>query len=499
MDFLSSRTRVEGYPLAAGYIGMATMVIGLVILLPLAFLPAFPDEIDYALYFIGPGAASITIGYLLSLTIRGRNRQTLGRHQDSVIITATLAIAIFMSSVPFVLKGDYTFSQALFETTSGLTTTGLSIVDVEACPKLFLIFRSLLQFIGGTGFMLVIASLFTERNQLRLYLDGDHQDRIISNFTRYAPPILLIYSGFVVSGALLYIVSGMNWFDALNHAISAVTTGGFSTKAQSIGSYDSIPIEAVTMALMLLGSTSFLVHLLLLKGKVSAWIRHCETRTSLLLLALGVPLVSALLLANAATSLPQAFRLSIFQIVSAFTTTGLRTAPSLSSWPSATQLILIILMLIGGSAGSTAGGIKQARVVILFKATLRELRNRFNPRRVLRDSAIHRFGFEDTIISEDKARAESFVLIYLVIFLSGTFAYTLFGYTIQESAFEFASALGTVGLSTGITRIGAPAGVLWIGMGGMVIGRLEFYIAAMGLARIVKDGVGALRGRKYGS
>lgn len=499
MDFHSSRTKVDGYRLTIGYLGVAAMLIGTILLLPLVFLIAFPEEIPYAGYFIGPGAASIIIGYLLSLFVKGKKQARLRQNQDSQIVVSTWIIAVLVSAIPFMLTGRYDFAQAVFETTSGYTTTGLSIVDVEKCPNIFLAFRSIMHFSGGIGFMLVMASVFSDRNGMRLDNTGDRTDRQIPYLLKSLRIIVSIYSGYIISGAILYMVAGMGWFDALNHSIAAVTTGGFSTKAQSIGFYDSFLIETITIVLMLLGATNFLVHLLIFKGKIAGWARHCETRLSSILIVLAAPAVGLFLVGTIALSLPEAARLALFQTVSALTTTGLRTASDFSLWPSSSLLILLLLMLTGGGAGSTAGGIKQARLVILLKSLWWEMRHKFNPKRILKAPVIRHYGAEDDVIDEDRCQTGLFIILYLAIFALGTMAYCFFGYSLRDSAFEFASALGTVGFTSGITRFGAPSGVLWIGTMGMLLGRMEIYYVILSFAKVAKDSVDALRGRYNGA
>jgi trk system potassium uptake protein TrkH len=217
------------------------------------------------------------------------------------------------------------------------------------------------------------------------------------------------------------------------------------------------------------------------------------------IVATTAPIITVLLVGSITKNISKAIRMSIFQIVSSVTTTGLRTTSDLSTWPPATLFLLIVLMLIGGSAGTAAGGIKQARLIVLFKSIWRDLQNKLNPRRIIRDSAIHHFGIRDTIADEDIAQTESYILLYLAIFTVGSLAYSLFGHSIQDSAFEFASVLGTVGFSTGITNPNASAGVLWIGIAGMILGRFEVYFVLMAMTTLIKDGAETLRGRHHGS
>lgn len=493
----SFETEVGGYRLIAGYLGYITMIAGAIVLLPLAFLPAFPNELPYAVDFLAPGGVSIAAGYLLSLLIQGRLRGQLHKHQDSVIVAASWIIAILVSAMPFVLTGHYNFTQAVFETTSGFSTTGLSVVDVDSCPNLFLAFRSIMLFFGGVGLVLVMTSVISDRYGMRLYTAEGHTDRLIPNLLRSARTILAIYAGYIAAGTILYIAFGMPWFDALNHSIAALSTGGFSTRSQSIGYYHSVPIESITIVLMLLGSTNFMLHLQIIRGHFSSWLRHCETRLWLIALAFAIPIVSAVILGSIAQTLPEAVRIAAFQVVSALTTTGFQTVDSFKNWPPAAMLLMILLMLIGGGAGSTAGGLKQARVAVLFKTIVFELRAKFNHKRMVRTDTIYQFGQRQVLSDADKSSTGVFFAAYLILFFIGTFIFTLYGYPVLDSAFEFASALGTVGLSMGVTGYGAPAGVLWTGTMGMFFGRLEIYVILMAAARVFKDAAEGLRGRRH--
>ena len=488
---------VEGYRLIAGYLGYITMITGVIVLLPLVFLTAYPNELSCAFYFIAPGVVSIAIGYLLSLFIQGRPRGQLHKHQDSVIVAAAWIIAIVVSTMPFVLTGHYNFTQAVFETTSGYSTTGLSVVDVEASPRLFLAFRSIMLFFGGVGLVLVMTSVISDRYGMRLYTAEGHTDRLLPNLLKSARTILAIYTGYIAAGTLLYIFFGMPWFDALNHSIAALSTGGFSTRAQSIGYYKSAPIETVTIVLMLLGSTNFLLHLQLVRGRFSTWFRHCETRLELIVLAFSIPVAAAIIFGTVAQTVPEAFRVAAFQVVSALTTTGFQTVDSFRNWPSSAIFLMIILMLIGGGAGSTAGGIKQARVAVLWKSILYELRSKFNHKRMVRADLIYQFGERVPLSELDRHSATVFFAVYLILFFAGTFIFTLYGYSVQDSAFEFASALGTVGLSIGVTGYGAPSGVLWTATLGMFFGRLEIYVVLMGAARVAKDAADGIHRRRH--
>lgn len=478
---------VEGYKLVLGYLGYITMLVGFITLLPLLTLFFYPQEMDNSKYFIFPGVLTVLLGYLLSFFVRGRNKGRLRKNQDAVIVVLSWVIAIFICALPFVLLGKYNFTQAIFEAASGFSTTGLSVVDVSITPKIFLIHRSNMLFFGGVGLVLVMMSVLSDVYGMRLYNAEGHADKLLPNLIKSARLIITIYAGYIASGTILYYSFGMELFDAVNHSIAAISTGGFSTKTASIGFYNSVYIELVTIILMLLGCTNFFVHLLLLKGRFRKFFQHCEIKFMLFVIAVCCPIFVVLLLHGLVDNVPTALRVAVFQIVSALTTTGFQTVDSFNDWSSALLFLMIVLMLIGGGAGSTAGGIKQYRVYLLLRQFYWHIRDLATHKRIVRVDSFDRFGERELVTDTYKSEVNMFIIFYLTVFALGSFIFTLFGHSLQQAMFEFASALGTVGLSVGITGFDAPPLVLWTATFGMVVGRLEIYIIFLALIRVAED------------
>lgn len=477
----------EGYKLIVGYLGIVTMLVGFINLLPLLTLFAYKQEVSNAKYFIIPGTIAVLVGYLFTFFVKGKEKGKLHKNQDAIIVVSSWIIAIFVSALPFVLTGNYNFTQAIFETTSGFSTTGLSVVDVGTAPKIFLMHRSIILFFGGIGLVLVMMSVLSDTYGMRLYTAEGHSDKLMPNLIKSARVIIAIYAGYILSGTILYVIFGMSIFDALNHSIAAVSTGGFSTKPESIGFYNSLPIEIITIVLMLLGCTNFLVHLFLIKGKFKEFFNHCEVKFMVFLIGVVTPIMTVLLLYGFVDNVPQGIRVAVFQAVSALTTTGFQTVPTFTTWSSPLLLLIIILQLIGGGAGSTAGGIKQFRVYIVLKDMWWRIRQKFAHKRIIRVNKIERFGQKEIVDDKFKLEINAFIVLYLSIFLIGTFIFTLFGYSIEESMFEFSSAISTVGLSMGITGYDAHPIILWTASIGMFVGRLEIYIIFLGLIRLLSD------------
>ncbi len=496
----NGRNEIGGRQLVAGYLGVVLMLIGGIILLPLAALPAFWDEVSMARYFTVPGVAAVFAGYVMYLPIKGREALRLTGHQDALIVVLSWVLAIVFCAVPFMMTGNYDFTQAVFECTSGWSTTGLSVVDVTRCPRIFLLYRSIMLFFGGVGLVLVMVSVLSDRHGIRLYSAEGHSDRLLPNLVKSARMIIAIYMGYILSGTLLYMFFGMDWFDGLNHSIAALSTGGFSTKAESIGYYDSLGIELVTIVLMLLGCTNFLAHLFLIRGKLKTFFRYCEVRFMLMICGFFTPVMAVLLLyAGLSGNVGQGFRDGLFQVVTALTTTGFQTVDSFAAFSSPLLLVMTLLMLVGGGTGSTAGGIKQIRVWIALKSLYWSMRSRISRKRTVYSDSIQKLDGKEFLTARGRLDTLEFIGVYLSVFMLGTMVLCMCGFDIGDSMFEFASALGTVGLSVGITSYDASPAVLWTETAGMFVGRLEIYVvfvAAVQLGREIKHGA-QKRGRRW--
>jgi trk system potassium uptake protein TrkH len=296
--------------------------------------------------------------------------------------------------------------------------------------------------------------------------------------------ILSIYIGYVISGTILYAFFGMKIFDAVNHSMAALSTGGFSVLPNSIGQYDNIQIEIVTMILMIMGTTNFAAHLLLINGKFKQFFKVGEIRFLMVLIGIGVPILSFLGLSNLYDSADHLVRVGAFQFISALSTTGFSTV-TFTEWGTFSKWMLIALMIIGGGAGSTAGGIKLYRVYIIFKTSYWRLLNRFKSPNTLKVQYVYKPEGKHFISSETLNEASSYAFIYVVLLFLGTGVLLLNGYSFEDSLFEYASALGTVGLSVGVTSIDTPAIVLLTEIVGMLFGRLEVYVIFVSIIRIV--------------
>jgi len=393
-----------------------------------------------------------------------------------------------VGSLPFLLagRGTLTLTQALFESTSGWTTAGLSILDLTRASPLLLFYRSLIQVAGAAGLVIILLSALAGPTGPGLTVAEGRSEQLLPNVRRSAQLVLRLYAGYLLAGVLGLRLAGMSWFDAVNHAFAAVSTGGFSTRAEAIAYWDSPAVEAVLVVLMLLGSLNFLTAYTLLCGKVRAALRNNEVQQTAAVVVIG----SALLFFGVTAGLyPRGgagIRSAVFNTVSALSTTGF-ALEGYGRWNSLGWWVLIVLMLMGGGTGSTAGGIKQYRVHVLIKGVAWEFRRLLLPRGTVTAPGLWR-GEERTVADDSHLRQVGlFVFLYLAIFFLGSGLIAAQGYSLDVSLFELASALSTVGLSAGITTPVTPAGVLWVEMVAMFLGRLEFLPVVVGLVRLGAD------------
>ncbi len=398
-----------------GALGSLWMLAGFAILLPLPILFFFPEELCNANYFILPGVFTVLAGYLASKFFTDERKEGMKKNDEAAVIFIGWLSVIFACSLPFFFSGEYSVSQSVFEAVSGLSTTGLTISDPASLPKIFLMYRSIMLFLGAIGFVVVVTSMMPDIYSIRVYGAGGHSCPLVPKLTKSLQAAILIYSGYAAAGAVLYYLCGMELFDSLNHSISAVSTGGFSTKAASIGYYNDLIIELITEVLMILGATGFLVHLMILKRRFSVLIKHCEIRFAALIISLCTPLCAFLMSGGLFENMPLAFRRSLFQVISALTTTGFQTVSSFENISPPLMLIFTLLMLVGGGGGSAVGGIKQFRVWIMLKQIWWRLESKFSKRHIVRINTIERAGVREIIGPDCLNDVNVFIIIYILL------------------------------------------------------------------------------------
>ncbi|MFQ3648457.1 MAG: TrkH family potassium uptake protein [Anaerolineae bacterium] len=479
-EYLRSRYRA-----IIGYTGVMMALLGALHLVPLVIVPFFPEEARFAPVFLLVSALLIAPGYLAYRRFQPRDSDGLTVTEGMVVIVLVWFAAPLASTLPLMNITGLNFAQAVFESTSGWTATGLTVLVPEDMPRLILMHRSLMQVWGSAGFAILALSVLAASLGAGISAAEGRTDQLAPNVRRSASIVLYIYVGYLVFGVLALRLAGMGWFDAINHAFTAVATGGFSTKNRSIAHFDSALIEAIIILLMFLGSVNFLIAYTAIRGKWRDVIRSGEIR---IMVGIVVPSVLLILLVTlkGLYGLEREVRIAVFEVMAAITTTGFSIA-NYGDWNEFGLAMLALLMLIGGGVGSTSGGIKLLRVYVLYKAVTWEIRKAFMPQHMVNEPAIRQGERRDLLSDKQTRQVGAFLVMFLVVFLAGTGVMMMAGYPLMTSVFEVASAIAGAGLSIGQTQPTMPESMMWSQSVVMLMGRLEFFAVIIGLTKLATD------------
>ena len=381
-DYLKQR-----YAAIISSVGMILLLSSVVMLTPLLILISHPEEVNHAWAFGLPAACLFLLGIALWKAFRSSLNITITVQEGGIIVLLSWILVILFSAWPFTSVLGLPYSRAIFESVSGWTTTGLSVVDVTSAGKLILIWRSIIQLAGGAGLAIIMMSAIVGPAGVGISSAEGRSDQLVPHVRQSARLVIIIYVCYALAGTIAYWMVGMSIFDAVNHSFAAVSTGGFSTKVESIGYWDSTAIEAVTLSLMLLGNLSFVTAWLLWRGKLRMVERNSEVRVLAVLIPLSAAGMFILTSQALYPQLGKSIRVAVFETVTAITTTGFSTV-SYGNWNAFGLFLLIILMLIGGGTCSTAGGIKQFRIYLLWKMLRWEIKRCLIPRTALLERPI---------------------------------------------------------------------------------------------------------------
>lgn len=439
------------------YKAIGKIMGGLLMLLASLMLPG----IAFSLYFEsgdhGPlllsAATSFVIGATLFFSL-SKQDQNVRKREGYLIVAISWLLMTLFGMLPFLLSGaTNTIPDAIFETVSGLTTTGATILtDIEVVPKGILFWRSMIQWIGGLGIIVLTVAIFPLLGigGIELFVaesPGPTSDKLHPRIQETAKRLWYVYTGLTVLAGIMFRIAGMDFFDAVNHALTTMATGGFSTKNASLAYYQSPFIEYVAIFFMFLAGTNFTVLYFGLTGKFHRAWRSDEFRAYLFSL-IGIVFFLSLPVYyySGQQDLEKAIRDTMFQVISLVTTTGFVTA-DYTTYHSGLTLIFFMLLFLGASAGSTSGGIKYIRHLTFVKNSWLEFKRIVHPRAVV-PLKINGERVTGKIITH----IMNFLLIYLMIFVLGSIVVSLMGYDILTSFGAVATTLANVG--PGIGEVG---------------------------------------------
>jgi len=459
-------------------------VMGILLIIIAAFMLT---SLVFAIYFhetiwpiIFSAAITATSGVTLAFVGNKHNNKNIGKREGYMIVTLTWIIISIFGSLPFILSGTIpSFTNAFFETMSGFTTTGSSILtDIESVPKNILYWRAMTHWIGGMGIIVLTVAIlpFLGIGGMQLLIaemPGIAPDKLHPRITATAKRFWGIYVILTAVEMLLLWAGEMNFFDATCHAFATMATGGFSTKNDSIAGF--LPYsQYIIIVFMVLAGTNFTLHYFAFHGQVKKIFKNEEFKAYLAIIAVVTLALTFGLIVMQNAGLENAFRDSLFTVVSILTTTGFVTADYIL-WPVYLWILIAALMFIGGSAGSTGGGVKIIRHLLLLRNSWIELKRTIHPAAIIPV----KYG-KKSINQQVIFNVMAFFLIYILIFSFGVIAMALLGLDFETSVGASIASLGNIG--PGIGDVGPienyaliPPTGKWILSLLMLLGRLELF------------------------
>jgi trk system potassium uptake protein TrkH len=453
------------------------LILGGSFTLPLAFSFYYKDGLQFT--YVLQMAGMLLLSLILKFFIRRPTELTV--REGFLIVTLSWIFLSVFGAIPFMVSGFIpSFTDAFFETMSGFTTTGASILtDIEALPKSLLLWRDMTQWLGGMGVIVLAVAIFpylgTGGIQLfRAEVPGPIKDKISPRISETAKILWVVYFIFTIAEILLLMLGGVSFFESLCTTFGTMATGGFSPRNASIAAYASAYVHYVVIIFMFIAGVNFSLHYWALKGKFGRYFKNSEFCFFGMIICIALGLIMAARLTTGAILSEELFRDSLFQIVSIISTTGFITE-DYEQWPLVTQIILVSLMCVGGCTSSTGGAIKNVRILVLFKEIGSELKKLFHPHGIF-PVKIGGNPVPENIVSN----IMGFIALYGLLFFFGVLAMAWLGMDLHTSIGSVAATFGNVG--PGIGTVGPvdnyshiPILGKWILSFLMMTGRLEIF------------------------
>ncbi|SNX52951.1 TrkH family potassium uptake protein [Thermoanaerobacterium sp. RBIITD] len=480
----------------------AKIIEGMAYVMAIPFITAifykeWNTAVDFALSFM----ISMIVGLMLEIFCKDHKKDVRWLHGMLITGYAWLMLTV-LDAVPYWLSGHYgSFLDASFDVMSGFTTTGLVLIqDLDHISNGINMWRHLLTFIGGQGMVVMTLSFLVGlKGAYMMYVGEGKDEKLLPNVKHTARAIWGISIVYLIIGTLALTIAGIiiglspirSFLDGLWVYMAAWSTGGFAPHSQNILYYHSMLYEVIGIIIFVIGSFNFALHYSIWTGNKKEIYKNIETVSFFTTVMITFIILTAGLIKN--NIYPNAvimFRKGFYQLISAHTTTGFMTlyANQISTdWGTLAILAMVIAMLIGGSACSTAGGFKGMRVGIIFKSFIYEIKKLFMPEKAISVEKYHNHG-EIRLDDETVRKAMFIVLCYIVTFTIGVLFTTYFGYPLEKAAYEVASVTGNVGLSIGITQPSMPNTLKAVYILIMWAGRLEF-MAVFAILGYVVSGV----------
>lgn len=492
-SFIVNKLKQDELKTIGHYSGYVCILIGLFMLAPIITALAYHDAPTYLNAFIISSAISIAIGIILFTSFRSRQLTQLSLKGSLIFVLSIWGITALLAGLPYFVSGDLGFIDSIFQGMSGITTTGFSLIPAEETSFSICLWEALTQWFGGLGIIVLLLVVVPSSVSLkRLYFAEGKTEQMTPNIKHTIMIFIKLYLLLTAIGIVLYLLIGLDLFDAICYCFCGIATGGFSVDANHVEHFSQPLMQLVTIIIMILGSTNFVLLYRLFKGNTKQLFKDEEVKAMAIIIIFGTVLIALSLYFGGYyhQDIVKIFSHSLFQVVSVMSSTGFTTT-DITAWPSFCYHILIILMFIGGSVCSTSGGLKIYNIVVMIKSIWWEVQTMLLPKNTIIVKKIyHDNKYRD--VSNDNIRTILiYIIAYILIFLVSSMIILLFCNNLEIAYSLAASSLGNTGVGPDYFSITMPLPI-------KIIMIIDFWVGRIGvwpLLLLIVYGVSMVQGK----
>ncbi|OED29724.1 TrkH family potassium uptake protein [Methanosphaera sp. WGK6] len=458
------------------FTGYVCVLLGLFMLIPIFCSLIFHDNVIYLNAFIISAAISLGFGLSLFLVFKRKNITKLSLKGSLLFVLSIWGVTACICGLPFYFSGNLSFIDSIFEGMSGITTTGFSLLSFDTYPYSLGLWAALTQWLGGLGIIVLLLVIVPSSVSLkRLYFAEGKTEQMTPNIKHTITIFIKLYLILTSIGILLYLLAGLDLFNAICYTFCGIATGGFSINPSSVNYFNSVIIEFITIIIMLIGSTNFIILYRIIKGNFKNMQKDVELKAMVRIIIVATFFITLSLYFNGfyGSDITVIFRHALFQVVSVMSSTGFSTT-NICFWPPFCIYILIILMFIGGSVCSTAGGIKIYNIEILIKSIWWEVQSMLLPKNAVILKKVYHDNKHREISNNAIRTIHIYIIAYVLIFIVSTFLILIYCNDLQTAVLISASALGNTGIGPSYVSVSMPLLI-------KIVMILDFWVGRIGV------------------
>lgn len=469
------------------YTGYVCIVISILMIVPSICGIIYHDPQRFINAFIMSGIITFVSGILLLTVFRRKQITNLSLKGSLIFVLGIWAIIAIYTGLPYLISGELGVLDSFFEAMSGITTTGFSLIPEQTHPYSFAMWKALTQWFGGLGIIVLLLVIVPSSVSLkRLFFAEGRTEQMTPNIRHTTMIFLKLYLLITSFGVVLFLLLGLNLYEAICFTFTSFATGGYSIYAGDAHFFDSLPIQIVTMFLMILGSTNFVIHYRILKGNTKNLFKDVEIRAMIIIVSIATLLIMISLYTNGFYdhNLPLIFRHSIFQVISVMSSTGF-VSQEITAWPQFCFFLLIVLTFVGGSICSTSGGIKLYNIVVLFKSIWWEVEEMMLPKNVIKPKRINHDKKTREISNKTIKTILIFILSYILIYLGSTLVILFYCNDFTVATTVAALSIGNTGISVDYISASMPVMVKLVLIIDFWVGRISVWPLFIGVLYVI--------------